>query len=197
MPFRGFIFRYAWRNSSARLVRIDSTGASTPSSSDSGRSNQRQQRRERLMAPGARRTGPQKGGRKGDVYRIGGVDLPWDPELDLDAPRPTPLQPESKTKPPKPLSTKEKSEVSHLLIIRDNIRRGPLYTVLGGNSRVSKPGFSKTSAAATFDAFNGMPSYSSRYVPKKHALPQLHTRPFGESLPFVFLLRNIASSYGS
>ena len=30
---------------------------------------------------------------KGDVYRIGGVDLPWDPELDLDKPKPTPLFP--------------------------------------------------------------------------------------------------------
>ena len=132
------------------------------------------------MAPGARRTGPQKGGRKGDVYRIGGVDLPWDPELDIDAPRPTPLQPESKTSPPKTLSTREKSEVSHLLAIRDNIRKGPLYTVLGGNSRVAKSGFNKFSAAASYDAFNGMPNYSSRYTLKKHALPQLHTRPLSE-----------------
>lgn len=137
------------------------------------------------MALGARRTGPQKGGRKGDVYRIGGVDLPWDPELDLDAPRPTPLQPESKTSPPKPLSAKEKSEVSSLLAIRDNIRKGPLYTVLGGNSRVTNPSSGKATAAATFDAFNGMPSYSSRYAPKRNALPQLHTRPFGESITSV------------
>ena len=30
---------------------------------------------------------------KADVYRIGGVDLPWDPELDLDKPKPRPLYP--------------------------------------------------------------------------------------------------------
>ena len=133
------------------------------------------------MAPGARRSGPQKGGKKGDVYRIGGVDLPWDPQLDLDAPRPTPLQPESKTHPPKPLSAKEKSEVFHFLTIRDNIRKGPLHAILGDNSRITRPGASRATAAATFDAFNGMPSYSSRYAPRKHVLPQLHTRPFGGS----------------
>lgn len=48
------------------------------------------------MAP-ARRGGGGGGGvgrnKKGDVYRIGGVDLPWDPELDLDKPQPTPLFP--------------------------------------------------------------------------------------------------------
>ena len=47
--------------------------------------------------PGAAR-GPRSGARikkegKADVYRIGGVDLPWDPELDLDKPKPTPLYP--------------------------------------------------------------------------------------------------------
>ena len=141
------------------------------------------------MAPGARRSGPQKGGKKGDVYRIGGVDLPWDPQLDLDAPRPSPLQPESKTLPPKTLSAKEKSEVFHFLTIRDNIRKGPLHAILGDTMRIIKPGASRAASAATVDAFNGMPSYSSRYAPKKYALPQLHTRPFGRS-PYLQQLRN-------
>lgn len=30
---------------------------------------------------------------KSDLYRIGGVDLPWDPDLDLDKPKPIPLFP--------------------------------------------------------------------------------------------------------
>ncbi len=30
---------------------------------------------------------------KPDVYRIGGQDIPYDPELDLDKPKPTPLFP--------------------------------------------------------------------------------------------------------
>ena len=52
------------------------------------------------MAPSQarRRNGPRQGGRKGDVYRIGGVDIAWDPELDLDKPRPTPLFPVGVTK---------------------------------------------------------------------------------------------------
>ena len=47
------------------------------------------------MAGAARaRQGPRiKKEGKADVYRIGGVDLPWDPELDLDKPKPTPLYP--------------------------------------------------------------------------------------------------------
>lgn len=44
-------------------------------------------------AQGRRRGGPRVGGRKGDVYRIGGVDVAWDPELDVDKPKPTPLFP--------------------------------------------------------------------------------------------------------
>ena len=46
--------------------------------------------------PGAARArqGPRiKKEGKADVYRIGGVDLPWDPELDLDKPKPRPLFP--------------------------------------------------------------------------------------------------------
>ena len=47
------------------------------------------------MAGAARaRQGPRiKKEGKADLYRIGGVDLPWDPELDLDKPKPTPLFP--------------------------------------------------------------------------------------------------------
>ena len=48
------------------------------------------------MAGAARaRQGPRiKKEGKADVYRIGGVDLPWDPEpLDKDKPKPKPLYP--------------------------------------------------------------------------------------------------------
>ena len=36
---------------------------------------------------------PKKDGQTADLYRIDGVDLPYDPELDLDKPKPTPLYP--------------------------------------------------------------------------------------------------------
>ena len=47
------------------------------------------------MAGAARaRQGPRiKKEGKADLYRIGGVDLPWDPELDLDKPKPHPRFP--------------------------------------------------------------------------------------------------------
>lgn len=147
------------------------------------------------MAGAARaRQGPRiKKEGKGDLYRIGGVDLPWDPELDLDKPKPTPLYPvlTSPISPfriplispkafqipkPKPLTEKEKSQVAHFRQLRDSIKNGPLYTVLGDNVRVGKAG---TSAAAAFNSFEGMPKYSQRYTKKKRMIPKLDTRPYG------------------
>ena len=147
------------------------------------------------MAGAARaRQGPRvKKEGKGDLYRIGGVDLPWDPELDLDKPKPTPLFPVLSTPippcklplthpqalripKPKPLTEKEKSEIAHLRQLRESIKNGPLYTVLGDNVRVGKPG---TSAAAAFNPFEGMPKYSQRYTKKKRIIPKLDTRPYG------------------
>lgn len=47
-----------------------------------------------MAGAGKARQGPRiKKEGKADVYRIGGVDLPWDPELDLDKPKPTPSYP--------------------------------------------------------------------------------------------------------
>lgn len=112
---------------------------------------------------------------KGDLYRIGGVDLPWDPELDLDKPKPTPLYPAFQIPKPKPLTEKEKSQVAHFRQLRESIKNGPLYTVLGDNVRVGKPG---TSAAAAFNPFEGMPKYSQRYTKKKRMIPKLDTRPY-------------------
>lgn len=40
-----------------------------------------------------RRGGPRAGGRKGDNYRIGGVDIAWDPDVEIDNARPTPCFP--------------------------------------------------------------------------------------------------------
>ena len=131
---------------------------------------------------------------KGDLYRIGGVDLPWDPELDLDKPKPTPLFPVYSAPPSfiakfpltlsqsvkipesDPLTEKEKSQVAHFRQLRESIKNGPLYTVLGENVRVGK---SRTSAAAAFNPFEGMPKYSQRYTKKKRMIPKLDTRPYG------------------
>ena len=150
------------------------------------------------MAGAARaRQGPRiKKEGKADLYRIGGVDLPWDPELDLDKPKPTPLYPvltfqssppfatptdtplqPFKVPKPKPLTEKEKSQIACFRQLRESIKNGPLYTVLGDNARVGKLG--KTSAAAAFNPFEGMPKYSQRYTKKKRMIPKLDTRPYG------------------
>ena len=49
------------------------------------------------MAPSSKpKGGPRvKKEGQGDLYRIGGVDIPYDPELELDKPKPTPLFPVS------------------------------------------------------------------------------------------------------
>ena len=154
------------------------------------------------MAGAARaRQGPRiKKEGKADVYRIGGVDLPWDPELDLDKPKPTPLYPvihpalqssspceiviaadlsqPYKVPKPKPLTEKEKSQIACLRQLQESIKNGPLHTVLGDKVRVGK---SAKSAKAAFDPFEGMPKYSQRYTKKKRMIPKLDTRPYGSS----------------
>jgi DNA-directed RNA polymerase III subunit RPC7 len=128
------------------------------------------------MAP---RQGPRvKKEGKGDLYRIGGVDIPYDPDLELDKPKPTPLYPEYKVPTPKPLTDSEKIQVARFRSLRESIHNGPLYTILGDNVRVGKPG---DKPAASFDPFAGMPKYSSRYTKKRRMIPKLDTRPYGLS----------------
>ena len=58
--------------------------------------------------------------------------------------------------------------------------------MLGDHVRVGKKGMS--SAAAAFDPFEGMQTYSQRYRRKKRMIPKLDTRPYGSSLRvFLFL----------
>ncbi|KAL9124852.1 MAG: hypothetical protein Q9217_005865 [Psora testacea] len=127
------------------------------------------------MAPGPpvrKRTGPRK------LKRLNGVEVPYDPELEVekDRPKPTPLFPEYSPTRPRPLTEAEKRQVFYFLHLRDSIHNGPLYTVLGDNARVNKP--KSASMKATFNAFEGMPKYSQRYTKKKRAIPRLDTRPY-------------------
>lgn len=78
--------------------------------------------------------------------------------------------------PPKPLTRTERLQVAHYRSFRDRIHEGPLYSVLGDNVRVGKHG---ASAAAQFDPFEGMPTYSMKYKKKRRRLPKLDTRPYG------------------
>ncbi|KAL8729621.1 MAG: hypothetical protein Q9181_004936 [Wetmoreana brouardii] len=114
-------------------------------------------------------------GRADGGYKIAGTVLPWDPDIDLDRPTPTPLFPPYKTTPPPPLTKTEKAQVAAFRSLRARIHEGPFYTVLGDDGRIGKT--AKTSAA-NFDPFEGMPTYSQKYVKKRRRLPKLSTRPY-------------------
>lgn len=77
---------------------------------------------------------------------------------------------------PKPLTNNEKAQVAHFLSLRASIHEGPFYSVLGDNVRIGK---SSTTAAATFDPFEGMPTYSQRYIKRRRKIPKLDSRPYG------------------
>ena len=68
------------------------------------------------MAPASKpKGGPRvKKEGKGDLYRIGGVDIPYDPELELDKPKPTPLFPVSVLQAPEGISLKNSRNTKSL-----------------------------------------------------------------------------------
>ena len=149
------------------------------------------------MPPGARRAGPLRGSRKGDVYRIGGLDLPWDPQRDIDTPRPTPLFPDSETLPPKPLAAKEKEEVRHFLKLRNKMRTGPLYAgVVGGVGKDRGRGgeTGRGGGGAMFDPFSGMRGWSERYRPRRNVLPVLGGKGFGRCFGLGFFVADADGS---
>ncbi|KAJ9649638.1 DNA-directed RNA polymerase III subunit C31 [Coniosporium apollinis] len=82
-------------------------------------------------------------------------------------------------KPPRRL---ERIQVAHYRALRERIHEGPLYTVLGDNVRVGKTGSSAPSAAAaaaaTFDPFEGMPTYTQKYKKQRRKIPRLDMRPY-------------------
>ncbi|KAI9771796.1 MAG: hypothetical protein M1840_001566 [Geoglossum simile] len=125
------------------------------------------------MSRGGR--GGWRGGRLGGPGKIAGADVPWawDPDLKLDY---TPSQLYPPVPPPVPtsLTRSERLQVSLYRHLRDRIHEGPLYTVLGDSHRVG------TQGARGADPFEGVPTYSMRYMKKKRKLPRLDTRPYGE-----------------
>ncbi|KAL6718645.1 DNA-directed RNA polymerase III subunit C31 [Lecanora helva] len=101
------------------------------------------------------------------LYRIGGVDVPYDPDSIPNKPKPTPLFPEYHPKKPAPLTEDEKRTIKNYKTLREKIHDGPHFTVLPENVRTAKPGQKPDTAAAAFDPFDGMPKYSDRYQRKK------------------------------
>ncbi|KAI4157548.1 MAG: hypothetical protein LQ346_009119, partial [Caloplaca aetnensis] len=77
---------------------------------------------------------------------------------------------------PAPLTAIEKADVAAFRSLRARIHEGPYYTILDDEARVGKK--TAASAAATFDPFNGMPTYSQKYMKKRRRLPNLSARPY-------------------
>ncbi|KAI9875563.1 MAG: hypothetical protein M1830_008332 [Pleopsidium flavum] len=122
------------------------------------------------MSRGGRRGGRGGRGRGGGFF----ADLPFDPDLQIDT-TPSALFPKYDPPLPKPLTRTERLQVAHYRTFRDRMHEGPLYSVLGDNVRVGKHG---ASAAAQFDPFEGMPTYSMKYKKKRRRLPKLDARPY-------------------
>ncbi|MCJ1474000.1 hypothetical protein MMC13_002656 [Lambiella insularis] len=136
------------------------------------------------MSRGRNRGGGGGGGGRGRAQagtaRIAGVTITCDEDLHFDKhhPQPLPLFPPYKVLPPKPLSKDERTQVARYRSLRDRIHEGPLYAVLGDNVRISKTENRANTAAAHFDPFEGMPTYSQRYQRKARKIPKLDTRPY-------------------
>ena len=152
------------------------------------------------MAASSRGRGRGRGGfgqGGGRNYKPGELELLKDPDYDRSKPQPDPLFPVSLHKlfqnspsisltnpeqayhptPPKPLSKTEKRQVQHFLAFRKRVHDGPHYTILDEEHQVGKP---KRKAAAVFDPFEGMPTYTHRYIKRRRTLPKLDDRSYGE-----------------
>lgn len=83
---------------------------------------------------------------------------------------------------PCPLSHIEKSQVQKILAFRQAIHEGKMYTVLGAQTGNVQPG-KKTGTGQQMvkDPFEGMPSYSQKYVKQRRTLPDFSGRAHGES----------------
>ena len=145
----------------------------------------------------ARRQGKSYGGHFADgSYKVGGLAVPCDPDLDqlVNKSQPTPLFPvshaaqydcvdhslrltkEYKPPSPTPLTAREKAQIAHFRAFRSKVHEGPYYTVLGDNVRIDKA--AKT-PAANRDPFEAMPTYSKKYTRNRQRLPRLNHRTYG------------------
>jgi DNA-directed RNA polymerase III subunit RPC7 len=75
------------------------------------------------------------------------------------------------------LNPLEQTQVDLYRDMRRRFNEGPYYSVVEAASLTAKKG---SAARANFDAFHGMPTYSSRYLKKSRTLPKMSERPYGE-----------------
>ncbi|KAK2742346.1 hypothetical protein FQN57_005434 [Myotisia sp. PD_48] len=119
-----------------------------------------------------------RGGRggRGRGRMLPGAEFSGRPEpgAELDT-APTPLFPKYAVPVPGKLSVVDISRVEHYRQLREAIHDGPYYTVLSGPPSWNKKGHS---VRAQFDPFQGMATYSERYMKKTRALPELSAISF-------------------
>lgn len=77
---------------------------------------------------------------------------------------------------PRAPTPRELKQVAKYKLLRQEIHKGPLYTVLGGHVRVGKK---RTVPKKTSDAFDNMPSFPKQHEMIKRRIPRLDTRPYG------------------
>ncbi|KAK8201136.1 DNA-directed RNA polymerase III, subunit Rpc31 [Phyllosticta paracitricarpa] len=94
-----------------------------------------------------------------------------DPKLTICKPRAPPMAP--------PPRRNEKAAVARYRALRERIHEGPLYTVLGDTSRVTKNRGTQTTDQS--NPFESMPTYTQKYKKQRRTIPRLDTRPYVES----------------
>lgn len=82
---------------------------------------------------------------------------------------------------PKPLTAFESDSVESYRHFRDQMRNGPLYTVLEPSAFTDEQG--KVNKHSGEDPFESMPTYSARYKKAKRTLPDLSHLFYGEDSP--------------
>lgn len=116
-------------------------------------------------------------GGRGGKQKIGGQEVTWDydPDLVIDT-KPSEVFPKMDIPHTRAPTYFERAQVEHFKSIRRRIHDGPLYAVLGENARVGK---SRKREAATFNPFEGMPTYTQKYKVALRELPRFDLRKPG------------------
>lgn len=79
----------------------------------------------------------------------------------------------------KPPRNIELRQLAHFRRLRSRIHEGPFHAVLGGRSaRVEKT--TPIAAAPRYDAFEGMPSYTQKYIKQRRRIPRLDSRTYSK-----------------
>ncbi|KAF4627469.1 hypothetical protein G7Y89_g10683 [Cudoniella acicularis] len=129
------------------------------------------------------------GGARGGMLK--GASWDYDPTIKLESKPSEQFPPHPNLKRPAPFTDREKRQIKHYKDLQSQIHRGPLYTQpTKRNPDAPAKTFSEdqfnrrygSNRKADMDPFNGVETYSMRYLPKKNDIPKLSGRPFNKEL---------------